>query len=120
MKWQTLPYNAEDIIDFGALTEHAEHVSAYALFPVFSLNDQRVAILLGSDDQAVMWLNGERLYESMQSHAAVPDKDAVLVTLKTGWNTLLVRVANETGDHELYLRLSESAVDLARSRAGAK
>jgi hypothetical protein len=46
----------------------------------------------------------------------VADEDAISATLKAGWNTLLVRVANETGDHELFVRLSDAPVDLARVR----
>jgi hypothetical protein len=67
-----------------------------------------------------LWLNGERLYESLSARPATPDEDAIPALLKSGWNTLLVRVANETGDHALYLRLSDAAADLARVRGSGK
>lgn len=114
--WRIVPQSDQGIVDFSPLTENKNYVSAYALFPIYSLDDQQVAILLGSDDQARLWLNGEQLYESSRSRVAVPDEDAILVMLKSGWNTLLVRVANETRDHILFVRLSDSATDLARVR----
>jgi WD40 repeat protein len=120
INWRVVPYSSQGILDFGAITEYRDYVSAYALFPIYSLDEQDVAILVGTDDQARLWLNGERLYESLRSRMATPDEDAISAKLKSGWNTLLVRVANETGEHALFLRLSDSAADLARARAGAK
>jgi WD40 repeat protein len=120
VNWQTAGYNESNVIDFRSVTDRRNHVSAYALFPVYSLNDQRVSVLLGSDDQARLWCNGELLYESLLPRAATPDEDAVSATLHSGWNALLVRVVNETGDHALYLRLSNSERDLARVRSVAE
>lgn len=116
VNWKAIPNGAQGVVDFDLITEHADHVSAYALFPVYSLDDRQAAILLGTDDHAQMWLNGERLYESTRARFAVPDEDAVSANLKSGWNTLLVRVAKLTGDHVLYLRLSDAPADLARIR----
>ena len=116
VNWKIVPDSAQGIVDFGAFTEQSENVSAYALFPVYSLDDRKVAILLGTDDEARLWLNGELLYESLRPRRAVADEDAVSATLKSGWNTLLVRVANEAGDHALYLRFSDAPGDLARIR----
>jgi hypothetical protein len=113
VSWKPVRCGSQGIVDFRPLTQHRDHVSAYALFPIYSPNDQQVAILLGTDDQAVLWLNGELLYTCLQTRAAAPDQDAIAAKLKSGWNALLVRVANETSEHALYLRLSNSAVDLA-------
>lgn len=120
VRWRLAPYSFQGVVDFGPFTDQRDHVSAYALYRIYSLNDQRVAILLGSDDGARLWLNGERLYESFHSRAAIPDEDAIPATLKVGWNALLVRVANENGHHSLHLRLSDSVVDLNRASAPAK
>ena len=58
--------NANGFIDFGALYGHAEHISAYALTRVFSPEPRPVAILVGSDDQVRLWLNGKLIHENMQ------------------------------------------------------
>jgi WD40 repeat protein len=116
VNWRAAPCSAQGIVDFGPFTEHSDHVSAYARFPIYSPDDQQVALLLGTDDQARLWLNGEQLYESLRTRPAIPDEDTVSATLKSGWNTLLVRVNNGTEKHALYLRLSNSSGDLARIR----
>ncbi|HEY4263037.1 MAG TPA: protein kinase [Schlesneria sp.] len=114
VNWKNVPLSGQGVVDFGQLVDQRDYVSAYALFPIYSLDDRPAAILLGTDDQARLWLNGELVYESLSSRIARPDEDVIPATLKTGWNSLLIRVANETGKHEAFLRLSDKASDLAR------
>lgn len=118
VKWKTVQFSKQGLIDFRPLLEHRDQVSGFAMFPIYSIDDHQVAVLLGADDQAVMWLNGQRIYQSMQEGEAVPDADAVPCSLKQGWNSLLVRVSNKTADHALYLRLSDTEDDLTRSKLG--
>jgi WD40 repeat protein/predicted Ser/Thr protein kinase len=116
VNWQTENNNDHDIIDLGSVVDRRTNVSAYALFPVYSIRTQQVAILLGSTDQARLWCNGDLLHESLRPRDATPEEDAIPATLKPGWNALLVRVASGTGSHALYFRLSNSESDLARVR----
>ena len=107
-------------INFGKLYGHAEHISAYALMRIFSPEQRPVAILVGSDDQVRLWLNGKLIHENMQLRSPAPDSDATPATLSAGWNTLLARVINATGQHALYLRLSDAPADLLRAHDAAK
>jgi hypothetical protein len=114
--WQSVPADAQGFVDFGALFGKAEHVSAYAALRVYSPERQPVAILCGSDDQVRLWLNGKQIHEHLVARRAVPDEDAIAATLEPGWNTLLGRVANVTGEHALYWRLSDAPAAMARAR----
>jgi WD40 repeat protein len=111
LNWQSIPMNARGFVNFGALYAEAEHISAYARLQVYSPRQQRVLILVGSDDKIRLWLNGKQIHEYLQERAAKPDADTVATTLSEGWNTLLARVVNVTGKHELYLRLSDAPED---------
>jgi hypothetical protein len=106
--WERVPIGAGGFVDFGARFDHAEHISAYALMRIYAPEQRRVEILLGSDDQVRLWLNGAQIHECLKIRRAMPDSDAVSATLQTGWNTLLVRVFNVTGGHALYLRLADA------------
>ncbi len=116
--WQRVPLNSTGFIDFGALFGNAEHISAYALLKIYSPKEKKVAILLGADDQVRVWLNEKQIHENLATGVAVPDTDVVTATLTPGWNTLLARVANVTGAHALYLRLSDTPADLAKTSSG--
>jgi putative membrane-bound dehydrogenase-like protein len=86
---------------------NADHISAYALTYVYSPKAQKAAMLVGSDDMAKVWLNGKLVHEYTQPRSAKPDDDRVTITLKEGWNTVLVRVVNVALDHGLYLRFTD-------------
>jgi hypothetical protein len=115
--WRATDADAQEFLDLGALFDHAEHISAYALMRVFSSEKRETTILLGSDDGVRLWLNGKLVHENPAQRAAGHDQDAVPVTLEAGWNTLLAKVVNVTGDHALYLRLSDKPGDRARAQA---
>jgi WD40 repeat protein len=114
--WRPADLHASGFIDFGQLFDHAEHISAYAVLRIYSPHPQAVAILLGSDDQNRVWLNGKRIHDSLYVGPAIPDNEAAPATLAPGWNTLLTRVVNVTGARALYLRLSDAPADLQRAQ----
>jgi serine/threonine-protein kinase len=106
-------------MDFGTLFDRAERICAYAQMRVYSAEKQRVAILLGCDDGVRVWLNSQLIHENPASRMAAPDQDAVPATLEAGWNTLLVKVVNQTRAHALSLRLSGEPADLAWASCSA-
>jgi WD40 repeat protein len=103
--WERVPVSTSGFVNFGALFDHADHISAYALIRIYAPQQRRVKILLGSGDQVRLWLNRTQIHECLKVRPAMPDSDAVPATLQNGWNTVLVRVVNVTGGHALYLRL---------------
>jgi WD40 repeat protein/serine/threonine protein kinase len=115
--WRAADPEARVFLNLGAMFDHAEHISAYALTRVFCREKRKVTILLGSDDGVRLWLNGELVHDNPAFRSAVADQDAVVVTLAAGWNTLLAKVVNGIGDHALYLRLSDDPADRARALA---
>ncbi len=107
-------------MDFGQHFGNAEHISAYALQRIYSPEKQPVAILLGSDDYVRLSLNGKTIHERLVARRAMPDEDAIPAMLEPGWNTMLARVVNVTGEHALYWRLSNAPADLLRARNEAR
>jgi hypothetical protein len=116
--WQPLPFGIHRFVDLGSLYDDAEQISAYVMFKVYSSERRPVAILLGSDDQVQLWLNGKQIHESLVPRVATADEDAVPAVLQSGWNTLLARVVNLTGKHALYLRVSDAPGDMERAHRG--
>jgi hypothetical protein len=117
--WRTSPMTDSGIVDLGQLFDHAQHISAYALQRVYCPQERQVAIMVGSDDQVLLWLNKKKVYEFKGARPAVPDADAIPATLSAGWNTLLARVVNQNGDRRLYLRISAAEADIKRANDGA-
>jgi hypothetical protein len=106
ISWQPVLLNNLGFVNLGEMFQHGEHISAYAMLRIYSPREQKVAVLVGADDQIRMWLNGNLIHERSIAGSAVVDAETVPATLGAGWNTLLSRVINITGEHAMYLRLS--------------
>ena len=104
--WQRVTSDARGYFDLAALHgKHARQSASYLYWEVDSPRQQSAQILLGSDDGARLWLNGQEVFRTEATRAAAPEQDRIAVTLQKGKNTLLLKVANGDGPHGAYLTL---------------
>ena len=71
---------------------------AYAVCYLFT--DKKLdglKMLVGSDDQCKIYLNGSAIYNHDVERPLVLDEDTIDVTLKAGRNVLVFKVVNGTG-----------------------
>jgi hypothetical protein len=62
---------------------------------------------MGTDDEGMLWVNGEHVFTYPDPRPPLPDQDHIKIKLRSGWNTLLVKVCQEGGQWGLYLRLAD-------------
>jgi putative membrane-bound dehydrogenase-like protein len=104
--WRTIRPDAKGYFDLAALHGAAASNSAsYMYTEIESPADQDAEILLGTDDGAKLYVNGKEVFAVRETRAAAPGQNTVAVTLKTGTNTLLLKVANGDGPHGFYLTI---------------
>jgi serine/threonine protein kinase/WD40 repeat protein/tetratricopeptide (TPR) repeat protein len=96
----------------------AENSFAYAMAIVYSNQLRDVAVLIGSDDSARIWINGKQVF--LSPNFAPADSRAVFMTLQTGRNTILAKVTNERGPQSLALRFGTGPSCAALAFAEAK
>ncbi len=77
----------------------------YARTWIQSEKEQAALLEVGADDEVGVWLNGKQVLNNGVPGAAVAGEDKVAVTLKQGWNQLLVKVGQWTGPWEFCVRL---------------
>jgi hypothetical protein len=65
---------------------------AYARTWVHSDQEQPVLLELGTDDGVKVWLNSTVVHTINVLRGLTPGSDKVNVTLKAGWNSLLLKV----------------------------
>ncbi len=82
-----------------------EQCVAYVRTWIESDKAQAARLLLGTDDATKVWLNGKRIHQVNTGRACVPDQDGVNMQLKRGWNTLLIKVIQNTGPWEFCARI---------------
>lgn len=73
-----------------------------------SPREQEVTLQLGSDDGVIVWLNDKLVHLNGTTRSRKADQDAVTnLTLKAGWNRLLIKVENQGGTWGFLARFAE-------------
>ncbi|MCK5328189.1 MAG: HEAT repeat domain-containing protein [Candidatus Latescibacteria bacterium] len=96
------------VLDFKDVwTEDNDDAAGFAFCTLYSPDERRARILLGSDDTINLWLNGKEVLAKDVYRGTHPDDDKVDVTLRKGANRLLAKVCNGSGGWGLALRLTD-------------
>ena len=118
VKWKTVRHNGTGYFDLAAHHggESVQSMS-YLYQQIESPVDQDASILIGNDDGAKIWLNGEKVFENRDHFAATPERNKVTVKLKKGVNNVLLKIANGSNPHGFYLSVtSEQELKVAPAK----
>ena len=90
----------EHYFDFNAfLGQQTEDSVGYAVCYIHADQEMKnLQLKTGSDDQAMVYLNGKQVLKQDQARALGMDQDTTEVTLQKGMNTLVFKVVNEKID----------------------
>ena len=89
------------------LGEDVDWGVAYAFTTVSSPDEREVLFRFDSDDQGTLWLNGEEVFTHTKSHSATIDRYTIPVTLRSGENSILVKVCEAEEGWGFYLRITD-------------
>ena len=79
--------------------------AAYLRTNVWSDAAREARLEIGSDDGNKVWLNGALVNESHATRAVAPAQEIVEIELNEGWNPLLVKVTQDSGEWSACLRI---------------
>ncbi|HOS42611.1 MAG TPA: hypothetical protein PK794_02880, partial [Armatimonadota bacterium] len=82
-------------------------VCAFLYTKITSDRDRQVTLYTGSDEYMTVWLNGEKVLANPYYRAALKDQDKAVITLKTGENTVLVKLAHGWEGWNYFFRLGD-------------
>jgi hypothetical protein len=86
-----------------------DYYVAYLAAYVHSPADQAVQVRLGSDDGFKLWLNGRELGHLAMCRGWEVDQNVFNAALKKGWNRILFKIMDLTGDCGGMLRIVDAA-----------
>ncbi len=92
--WRVVHPGQDGLIDLGAMYSQEQNQSAFGYAEVSSPARGKGRLLVGSDDNITIWLNGKRVLESNNPRSYAPAQDRVDVTFEQGANRLLVLCGN--------------------------
>jgi hypothetical protein len=110
--WRTVQAGPAGYVRLDELVRPNEQVLVYGLVYVFSPDDRQASVLLGSDDGVRVWVNDELVHTNPAYRPAVPDQDRFSVSLKKGWNKVLIKVLQGAGGWGYYFRFSDPKGEL--------
>src|SRR5207248_3619119 len=104
--WRTVRPDAKGYFDLAAFhgTAGINSVS-YLYAEVESPADQAAEVLIGTDDGAILTVNGKEVFKDTSTQAATPGRHTVKVPLKKGVNTVMLKIANGNHPHGFYFTL---------------
>jgi hypothetical protein len=86
--------------------EDVDEGTSYAFARVYSPITQVAELRLGSSDSVKVWLNGQIVHSLNELRAWNLDDDKIQVTLRAGWNRLLIKVVEWHGEHGFSARFA--------------
>jgi putative heme-binding domain-containing protein len=104
--WRQVKPDEKGYVDLQAfLGKDSPDSVSYLYREVESPADQDAKVLLGPDDGAKLWVNGQMVYTSRLHRPAAPEADTVMAKLKKGRNKLLLKINNGNDPHGFYLTI---------------
>lgn len=88
-----------------AFLEPKQNCYAFAAVDIEWPQDETVELKLGSDDGAVVWVNGKLVHQNDTSRGLRTDEDRFKVDLKKGSNRIVVKIVQGGGGFGFCLRL---------------
>jgi HEAT repeat protein len=97
------PWAVDLLAAFGGTQE-----VAYGRTAIHSDSEQTAWLVVSSDDGVKVWLNGEVVHENNTSHALTQAPAKIKITLKPGWNNLLLKVTQNNQGWGFGARLTDA------------
>jgi hypothetical protein len=110
LTWQAVDL-IDHVLDFNQLLgEQLDASIGYAVCYIRSQADtETLRMLVGSDDLAKVYLNGQEVYRREQPRGFVPDQDEVKgLRLKTGLNVVVFKVINAAAGWQGSIRFTDA------------
>ena len=92
-------------IDLARIFEGGDNVCGYLRTFLRSDKAQDAQLEIGTDDGVKVWLNGKVVHANNATRGLTPGADKVKVSLKEGWNVLLLKVTQGGGQWEACARI---------------
>ncbi|MGE5425081.1 MAG: glycoside hydrolase family 172 protein, partial [Syntrophothermus sp.] len=106
---QLVQYNvkpgADGYISLDKLIRPNQAVINYLVTNIYSPEAKIMYFYIGSDDAVKVFFNGKQVYRYNGIRFAEPDQGQVYLRLQKGWNTLMLKVLNHTGNSGIYARI---------------
>jgi HEAT repeat protein len=108
LRWRYVPVDdPQGMVDLEQAVGGRSNAAAYLYAEVTSPSEMDALLRIGSDDDVVVWLNGQKVHQYIGDRGWGADQDTATARLKQGRNTILVKVLNGGGQWACSLRITD-------------
>lgn len=93
------------LVDLRAVFKGGQDCVAYLRNGIHSPANRKVILELGSDDAIKAWLNGALIHANKAFRPCTPGEDRVEISLKEGWNELMLKIIQGGGGWAAHARV---------------
>jgi len=104
-EWEPVHPATKGLVSLINTLGPSEKSVAYLRSALWSDEQQKARLEIGSDDGVKVWLNDQVIHANNAMRALRPGEDKVDITLKKGWNDILLKVTQGSGGWEVCVRL---------------
>lgn len=108
VRWREVTSRADGYLDLRRDLSLTTMTVGYTLVYVYAPKVTDSIMLIGSDDEIAVWLNGVEIHRKSIDAGATADADAVPCQLRAGWNTVLCQKVDLGWSWGLYLRFTDA------------
>ena len=108
IRWQETTAREDGYLDLRKNLSPTPMTVGYTLVYIRAPKTTDSVMLIGSDDEIAVWLNGTEIHRKSIDAGASADADAVPCQLKAGWNTVLCQKVDLGWSWGLYLRFTDA------------
>ncbi len=106
VEWKLLTKGVgAQVIDLDQAVANGDNRAAYMKTFVFSPEDQDVRLEIGSDDAVKMWVGDKLAHVNNANRPCKPGQDKAKAHLAKGWNRLLMKIVDNSGQWAFCLRI---------------
>lgn len=108
LRWKYAPADdPQGMLDLEQAVGSRNNAAAYLYAEVTSPSEMDALLRIGSDDDVIVWLNGQKVHQFIGDRGWGVDQDTAQVRLRQGRNTILVKVLNGGGQWACSLRITD-------------
>jgi len=105
IRWEYVQTPVNGYIDLCGKIRPSELVVTYAVTYIYSPDNRKIILYVGTDDGGKVFFNGREVYRFSGLRVAEPDQAEIELEVKKGWNQLLLKIENNLGGYAFYARL---------------
>jgi len=105
-QWRTARTGRDGRVDLSPVLGSEQHITGYAVAAIYSPRAQDVWGALTVDDAAAVVLNGTPV-EGGREYGSSRGSDYPALSLRQGWNTLVLRIVNQGGGWSFRFRIAD-------------